>query len=129
MGLARTYSILARSLAVVVSWLVLMGLPLMFFHAPLGTADFKRFLGVFYALLLFVATVVMRGWGASSLLLMALPFLALFTALGVRPLLEPAMDGITSLNFFAIYGVVFLAWRLGKRPPVELSKDEDQTLM
>ena len=122
----RVYQILARTLAVMLGWVVLMGLPLLIFHGPLQPEDIKRFLGVFYALLLFVLVALARGYGTPSVLLAAFPFLVLFTALGVRPLLDPVLsvrDKLMTLNYFAIYGVVFLGWRLGLRlrpaPPDE----------
>lgn len=116
---ARVFTILARTLAVMVCWLILMGVPLLLFRSPLGPDDLKRFLGVFYALLLFTGFTLSRAWGIKGLLLMAFPFLVVFTALGLRTLVNGAMaplDKLTSLNFFAIYGVLFLAGRLGARP-------------
>ena len=113
---ARIFTILARALAVMMSWVILMGLPLLFFRHPLGAGDLKVFLGVFYALLLLVGTALGRMYGERALALMAFPFLVLFTALGIRALLDPAIGGwdkLTSLNFFASYAVLFLAWRLG----------------
>lgn len=110
---ARVYLVLGRILAVMLSWVFLMGLPLLFFRPPLGAQDLKQFLGVFYALLLFNSTVIARMVGTKALLLMAFPFLVLFTALGMRAVIGGAAL-VSSLNFFAVYAVVFLAWRLGK---------------
>ncbi|MDB5097603.1 MAG: hypothetical protein JWM80_2024 [Cyanobacteria bacterium RYN_339] len=117
---ARVYLVLGRALAVMLCWVVLMGLPILFFRGPIGPGDLKLFLGIFYALLLATGTVLARLAGARSLLLMAFPFLLVFTALGLRALLDPAIGGwdkATSLNFFAVYAVLFLSWRLGSAPP------------
>jgi len=111
-------SVLTRVLTVLVCWLLLMGLPLIFFHPPLEPGDLKVFLGFFYALLLFLGTVLARTWGGKGLLFMASPFLVLFTGLAVRVTLVEGpgvLDKLPALNFLAIYGVTFLAWRLGAR--------------
>jgi hypothetical protein len=116
---ARVYEILARALAVMLCWVILMGLPVLFFRPPLDRSDLKLFLGVFYAILLFTGTVLERSYGTRSLLLMAFPFLVLFTALGMRNLLE-GTNLVASLNFLAVYAVLFLAWRLGRALPRDL---------
>jgi hypothetical protein len=113
---ARVYTILARALSVMMCWVVLMGLPVLFFRPPLGPEDLKVFLGVFYALLLVVGTFLARAWDLKGLLLVAFPFFVLFTALGMRAWLAagPAwQDKLPAMNFLIIYGVIFLAWRLG----------------
>jgi hypothetical protein len=99
-------------------WVILMGLPVLFFRPPLGPQDLKLFLGVFYAQLLFVGTVIMRMAGTRWLLVLAFPFLVLFTGLAMRTFMDQTVvgwDKATSLNFLAVYAVLFLCWRLGRR--------------
>ena len=54
---------LTRICTLLVSWTILMGVPALLFSPPLDGAEMKRFLGVFYALLLGVGALVGRSWG------------------------------------------------------------------
>ena len=123
----RVYDVMARALAVMVGWIVLMGLPLLFFHGPLDVSQLKPFLGVFYALMLAIGTVLSRAWGGSQVLLFAFPFLVLFSAVGGHYLVDGTLawgDRLAALDFLVIYGVVFLAWRLGLAARPALTDDE-----
>ncbi len=113
------FALLARFVTVMVCWIILMVMPLLVFTPPLDETNFKPYLGLHYALLLLLGTVVSRSWGGGGLLLMTFPFLLINTFLGVKAVIQPGevgvIDQVGSLNFFAIYGVVWLAWRLGKK--------------
>jgi hypothetical protein len=115
----RVFALLARFLTVMVCWIILMGVPLLVFERPLTLANLMPFLGVFYALLLLTGTVVARSWGGKGVVFLAFPFLLLFTIFGLQTFVEAAsplgLEPPGGLAFFAIYGVVWLAWRLGAR--------------
>lgn len=98
-----------------------MGVPALMFSPPLDAAEMKRFLGVFYALLLGVGALVGRSWGGWGVVAVAAPFVLFFTGLALTQLGNEALSGgeklAVSANFGAIYAVAWLAWRLGKRWP------------
>lgn len=112
-------ALLARFVTVMICWVILMGVPLLIFTPPLDDTNLKPYLGVHYALLLLLGTVIARSWGGGGLLLMALPFLIINTFFGAKAVLQPgddpAADYLGSLNFFAVWAVTWLAWRLGRR--------------
>lgn len=111
-------ALLARFVTVMICWVIMMGVPLMFITPPLDETNLKLYLGLNYALLLVLGTVIARSWGGGGLLLMALPFLIINSFFGAKALLQPGddpwADYVGSLNFFAIWLVTWLAWRLGR---------------
>lgn len=113
------FALLARFVTVMICWIILMAVPLLIFTPPLDETNLKQYLGVHYALLLLLGTVIARSWGGGGLLLMALPFLIINTFLGVKAVIQPGQealaDQVGSLNFFVVYAVVWVAWRLGKK--------------
>lgn len=115
----HAFALLARLVTVMICWVILMGVPLLFFTPPLDETNLKPYLGVHYALLLGLGTVIARSWGGGGLLLMAFPFLIINTILGAKAVLQPGDDALVdqagSLNFFVVYAVVWLAWRLGRK--------------
>lgn len=116
----RAFSILVRITTIGVCWVIVMGVPLLFFSPPLTAATIRPFLGVFYVLLLFTGTVVARTWGLMGAVVLALPFLLMFTLMGAQAAIAEApfgLDGWQALWFWAIYGVVGLAARIGDRLP------------
>ena len=122
----RLFTLLARILTVMICWIILMGVPLLFFEPKIT----KPYLGLFYALLLLTGTVVARSWGGRGLVFMVFPFVLLYTLQAGKILMEsPAgsPDQLGALNFLAIYGVTWLAWRLGRALPSP-SRDEGRLL-
>jgi hypothetical protein len=118
--LIRLVALLARLLTLLVCWLVLMGVPLLIFHGPLSDPGaMKRFLGVFYTLLLGLTVLVSRSWGGAGALGVALPFWAFFFVLGLSKAIDPALSAsekaMWAVNFGAILPVTWLGWRLGRR--------------
>lgn len=114
----RAFSILARITTIGVCWVIVMGAPLLVFTPPLTPATIRPFIGIFYFLLLLTGTVLARSWGLPGVVLMALPFLLMFTLMGTEAALGDApfgLDGWHALWLWAIYGVVALAWQLGTR--------------
>lgn len=116
----RLVALLARLLTLLVCWAVLMGVPLLIFHGPLkDPAELKRFLGVFYTLLLASTTLIGRSWGGWGVVGVALPFWAFFAALGLSKGLDPSLSmtekAMWVANFAAILPVSWLGWRFGRR--------------
>lgn len=116
----RLVTLLARLATLLVCWAVLMGVPLLIFHGPLkDPAELKRFLGVFYTLLLAATTLVGRSWGGWGVLGVALPFWAFFAVLGTSKGVDSSLSGMERAmwvaNFAAILPVTWLGWRFGKR--------------
>lgn len=127
----RFFALLARFVTVMFCWLILMAVPLAVFTPPLDDSNFKPYLGLHYALLLGLGTLIARSWGAGGLVLMAFPFVLINTILGAKAVLqpgtEPLADQIGSLNFFVVYAVVWLAWRIGRALPSP-ARDEGRLL-
>ena len=119
MNSIRLVTWLARLLTVLMAWAVLMGVPAWLFTPPMDDAKFKAFLGVFYALLLFLGTIVGRSWGGWGVVAVAGPFMLLFVAViaqhWLNPALTPAEQGMATLNFGLIFLVSWLAHVIGKR--------------
>jgi hypothetical protein len=118
--LIRLVALLARLLTLLVCWSILMGVPVLIFQRPFSEPDeLKRFLGVFYTLLLGLTTLVGRSWGWGGVLGVALPFWAFFLVLAVARVGDPALGSwekaMWAANFGAIVPVTWLGWRLGKR--------------
>jgi hypothetical protein len=118
--LIRLVALLARLLTLLVCWAVLMGVPLLLFHGPLkDPAELKRFLGLFYTLLLATTTLVGRSWGGWGVVGVAGPFWVFFAVLGLSKLGDPSLSGLEkamwAANFAAILPVSWLGWRFGKR--------------
>ena len=116
----RFVGLLARFVTMMICWAILMGVPVLVFHGPLtDPGAMKRFLGLFYTLLLGVTVLVGRSWGASGVLGVALPFWAFFFVLALSKAADPALpvaDKVMwALNFGAIVPVTWLGWRLGSR--------------
>lgn len=112
-------SLLARMVTVFLAWAVLMGVPALLFEPPLSSADWKLFLGVFYALFLALGVWLARSWGGKGVVWLGLPFFLLFTGVVVQAIANPALSGrekaMTALGFGALYMVAWLAWRIGAR--------------
>lgn len=116
---ARVYLILARALGVMLCWVVMMGLPVLVFRKPLHPQDLTPFLGLFYATLLIMGTLLGRLMGRPALLVMAFPFMLVFTALGLHAVMDPGsatFDRVGAPGFFAIHVVLLVAWLLSRRP-------------
>ena len=116
----RAFALLARITTFGVCWVIVMGLPLVFFSPPLTASTIRPFLAMFYVLLLGTGTIVARTWGLSGVVIMALPFLLMFSLMAAESLLGAppyGLGGWQVLWFLAIYGVVALAWRLGGALP------------
>jgi hypothetical protein len=115
----RLPTLLARVLTMLICWSILMGVPVLLFKGPFTEpGELKRFLGVFYALLLALGALVGRSWGWPGVVGVALPFVMFFSMLGASKLLDPSLSTAEKLgwglNFGAIYAVVWLSGRLGK---------------
>jgi hypothetical protein len=120
--LIRLTGLLIRVLTMLICWSVLMGVPVLLFQRPLSDPeDIKRFLGVFYTLLLLITTLIGRSWGGGGVLGVALPFWAFFAVLAASKVFDPTLSGLEkamwAANFGAILPVTWLGWRLGKRLP------------
>jgi hypothetical protein len=118
--LIRAVALLARLLTLLVGWAVLMGVPVLLFHGPISDPEqMKRFLGVFYTLLLALCVLVGRSWGGAGVLGLALPAWAFFAVLAFAKLGDPGLlpvdKALWALNFGAILPVTWLGWRLGNR--------------
>lgn len=113
------FALLARIVTVLVSWVILMGVPALMFEPPLSSEDWKLFLGIFYALFLVLGVWLARSWGGRGVLWLGLPFFLLFTGVVVQavanPALAPREKAMTALGFGALYLVAWLAWRIGRR--------------
>ncbi len=116
----QVFSVLVRITTIGVCWVIVMGVPLLFFSPPLTAATIRPFLAIFYALLLLTGTVVARTWGLRGAVVLAVPFLLMFTLMGAEAAIAEApfgLDGLQALWFWAIYGVVGLAGKLGALLP------------
>ena len=116
----RLVTLLARVLTLMVAWAILMGVPVLVFQKPFTEPEeLKRFLGLFYCLLLVVTTWVGRSWCGPGVLGVALPFWAFFAVLAAARLGDATLGGwekaMWAANFSAILPVTWLGWRLGKR--------------
>lgn len=113
------FALLARIVTVLVSWVILMGVPALLFEPPLSGEDWKLFLGIFYALFLVLGVWLARSWGGRGVIWLGLPFFLLFTGVVVQavanPALAPGEKAMTALGFGALYLVAWLAWRIGRR--------------
>lgn len=110
---------LSRLLTILICWAILMGVPALLFTPPMDDGKFKAFLGVFYALLLCLGTLVGRSWGGWGVLAVAGPFLLLFLGVIAQHWLNPALSTterlMATLNFGAIALVTWLATLIGRR--------------
>lgn len=111
---------IARLATLLLGWLLLMALPLFFFTPPLTEATIKPYLGLSYALLLFLGALLARSWGKRGAWWLAFPVLAGHSYLALGHLLRPELGQahmLGALNFLLAFPVTWLAASLGARLP------------